>query len=95
MQTQVGRGAGMRTASCSRNSIGSKRRWEGHALALAEALSMRPLAAQCHASLARLAGRGGRRADAGEHLATATAMYRGMGMTYWLEKLARDSGQRR
>jgi tetratricopeptide (TPR) repeat protein len=62
-----------------------------HALALAEALSMRPLAAHGHAGLARLAFRAGRRADAGEHLATATAMYRGMGMTYWLEKLARDT----
>ena len=62
-----------------------------HALALAEALSMRPLAAHCHAGLARLAFRAGRRADAGEPLATATAMCRGMGMTYWLQKLARDT----
>ena len=35
--------------------------------------------------------RAGRRADAGEPLATATAMCRGMGMTYWLQKLARDT----
>jgi hypothetical protein len=52
---------------------------------------MRPVVAHCHAGLARLAFRTGRRADAGERLAIATAMYREMGMTYWLEKLARDT----
>jgi hypothetical protein len=42
-------------------------------------LGMRPLAAHCHAALARL-----RRSD--DHLAIATRMYRDMGMTYWLER---------
>jgi NAD(P)-dependent dehydrogenase (short-subunit alcohol dehydrogenase family) len=34
----------------------------------------------------RRRGDPGRRAQAQEHLATATTMYREMGMTYWLEK---------
>jgi hypothetical protein len=47
---------------------------EGHyrqALALAERLDMRPLVAHCHRGLA--------------HLDVATAMYREMGMRFWLE----------
>ncbi len=61
------------------------RRWLREALALASELHMRPLIAHCHHGLGKL----GRRIDepqAREHLATATAMYREMGMTYWLEK---------
>jgi hypothetical protein len=48
---------------------------------------MRPLAAHCHAGLAKLTRRVGKPQDANEHFATATAMYRDMGMTSWLEKL--------
>jgi tetratricopeptide (TPR) repeat protein len=62
---------------------------EGHyrqALALAEELGMRPLVAHCHLGLGKLYRRPSDRAKAEEHLATATAMYREMGMTYWLEK---------
>ena len=47
---------------------------------------MRPLAAHCHLGLGKLYRRVGKPEQAQEHLATATAMYRGMGMTYWLEK---------
>ncbi len=47
---------------------------------------MRPLVAHCHASLSKLYRRTGKRQEAQEHLATATTMYRKMGMTYWLEK---------
>ena len=46
---------------------------------------MRPLVAHCHLGLGKLY----RRTDeqqAQEHLATATTMYREMGMTYWLEQ---------
>jgi hypothetical protein len=32
----------------------------------------------------------GKREQAEEHLATATTMYRDMGMTYWLEKAERE-----
>ena len=56
------------------------------ALALAEELGMRPLVAHCHLGLATLYRRTDKRQDAQEHLATATMMYRDMGMTYWLEK---------
>jgi hypothetical protein len=47
---------------------------------------MRPFLAHCHLGLGKLHRRVGDRAKAEEHLATATTMYRQMGMTYWLEK---------
>jgi class 3 adenylate cyclase/tetratricopeptide (TPR) repeat protein len=56
------------------------------ALALAEELGMRPLVAHCHLGLGKLYRRTSKREQAREHLATATTMYREMGMTYWLEK---------
>ncbi len=56
------------------------------ALALAEPRAMRPLVAHCHLGLGKLYRRTDRRGQAQEHLATATTMYREMGMTYWLEK---------
>jgi hypothetical protein len=62
---------------------------EGHyrqAMALADERGMRPLMAHCHLGLGRLYHRTDKREQAQEHLATATTMYREMGMTYWLEK---------
>jgi len=56
------------------------------ALVLAETRSMRPLVAHCHLGLGRLNRRTGKRQQAQEHVATATTMYRDMGMTYWLEQ---------
>jgi class 3 adenylate cyclase/tetratricopeptide (TPR) repeat protein len=56
------------------------------ALALAEPRGMRPLVAHCHLGLGKLYRRTGKREQAQEQLATATTMYREMGMTYWLEK---------
>jgi hypothetical protein len=53
---------------------------------LARELGMRPLVAHCHLGVGKLHGRTDKREQAKEHLATATTMYRGMGMTYWLEK---------
>jgi hypothetical protein len=44
------------------------------------------LVAHCHLGLSKLYRRTGQREQAQEHLATATTMYREMGMTYWLEK---------
>jgi hypothetical protein len=55
-------------------------------LALAEPRGMRPLVAHCHLGLGTLYRRTDKREQAREHLATATTMYREMGMTYWLEK---------
>ena len=56
------------------------------ALALATELGMRPLAAHCHLGLGTLYRRTRDGAKAQEHLTTATAMYREMGMTFWLEQ---------
>ena len=56
------------------------------AVALAEELGMRPLAAHCHLGLGRLYGRTGKRQEAQPHLTTAATMYREMDMRSWLEK---------
>jgi tetratricopeptide (TPR) repeat protein len=56
------------------------------ALALAGELGMRPLIAQCHLDLGKLCRRIERAAEAREHLTTAAAMFRDMGMTCWLDK---------
>jgi len=63
------------------------------ALLLAEQNALRPLVAHCHLGLGKLYGRTGKREPAQEHLTTATAMYREMGMTYWLEKAALEIGE--
>ena len=47
---------------------------------------MRPLVAHCHLGLGKLYWRTGKLDQARGYLATATTMYREMGMTYWLEK---------
>lgn len=58
----------------------------GQALALAEALGMRPLIARCHLGLGTLCRRMGKRADARRELETAADLLRSMGMTLWLEQ---------
>jgi tetratricopeptide (TPR) repeat protein len=65
------------------------------ALPLAAELGMRPLVAHCHLGLGKLYRRTGKREQAQEHLATATTMYREMGMTYWLEKAEAEMGELR
>ena len=54
------------------------------ALTLAEKLGMRPLVADCHLGLGTLYRRVGRPQQARAALGTATALYRAMGMTFWL-----------
>jgi tetratricopeptide (TPR) repeat protein len=54
------------------------------ALALAEALGMRPLQAHCHLGLGMLYAATGQREQARTTLATAMALYRDMDMTFWL-----------
>ena len=44
------------------------------------------LIAHCHLGLGKLYRRTGEREQAQEHLTTATARYREMGTTYWLEQ---------
>jgi class 3 adenylate cyclase/tetratricopeptide (TPR) repeat protein len=66
-------------------------RGEAHyrkALTLAEPCGMRPVVAHCHLGLAKLYRRTGKYQQAQENLTTATAMYREMGMAYWLEQAA-------
>jgi DNA-binding SARP family transcriptional activator/tetratricopeptide (TPR) repeat protein len=55
------------------------------ALALAAELGLRPLVAHCHLGLGRLWRTSNPRV-AGEHLSTATTMFREMGMRFWLEQ---------
>ena len=72
-----------RSAVCgAENAAGYYR----EALALAEPRGMRPLVAHCHFGLGKLHRRMGDRKQAQEHLTTAMAMYREMGMTYWPEQ---------
>jgi hypothetical protein len=47
---------------------------------------MRPLIAHCNLGLGKLYRRPGNQQKAKEHLATATAMMRGMEMGLWLEE---------
>jgi hypothetical protein len=72
-------------------------RGEAHyraALALVEPRCIRPLVAHCRLGLGRLHHRTGERRQAREHLAAASRMYREMGMAYWLEKAAAETGAR-
>jgi len=62
-------------------------------LALAEQLAMRPLIAHCHLGLGKLHRRASNHAQAQEHLTIATAMYREMDMTYWLEQVTAETRQ--
>jgi tetratricopeptide (TPR) repeat protein len=54
------------------------------ALAMADALGMRPLAAHCHSGLGTLYSQMGRLEEVRAALSTAIALYRSMEMTFWL-----------
>jgi hypothetical protein len=54
------------------------------ALALAEALGMRPLQAHCHRGLGMLYAATSQPEQARTALSTALAMYQSMDMTFWL-----------
>jgi tetratricopeptide (TPR) repeat protein len=56
------------------------------ALSIATEIGARPLAAHCHFGLGRLHRPAGKGEEAQKQLTTAAAMYREMGMTYWLER---------
>jgi tetratricopeptide (TPR) repeat protein len=58
----------------------------GDALRVADELGLRPIIAHTHLGLGKLYARTGKHEQAHQHLTTATATYREMGMTYWLEK---------
>ena len=63
------------------------------ALALAQDLGMRPLAAHCYVGLARLYRSTAEREKAQDHFTTAMAMYQDMSMPFWLEKAEREAGE--
>jgi tetratricopeptide (TPR) repeat protein len=83
---------GVITSGQEPESVAASDDYYGQSLALAEDLGMRPLVAHCHLGLAKLYLRTDKREQAQEHLATATTMYREMGMTYWLEKAEVELG---
>ncbi len=56
------------------------------ALALANALGMRPLQAHCHRGLGTLYAALGQRQQAHTELATAIELYQAMEMTFWLSQ---------
>jgi tetratricopeptide (TPR) repeat protein len=69
---------------------------EGHyrqALALAEALDLRPLIAHCHLGLGELYRRTSNRPRAREHLTTAGTMFGEMDMRYWRERSEAELGE--
>jgi tetratricopeptide (TPR) repeat protein len=74
--------ADIAAASGAENAQGYYR----EALVLAEPRGMRPQVAHCHFGLGKLYRRRGDCERAQEDLTIATAMYREMGMTYWLEQ---------
>ena len=78
---------------CDPADVGTAKARYGEALRLAEELGMRPLIAHCHFGLAKLNRRMGKAGQAREHLDIATAMYREMEMTYWLEQAAAEMRQ--
>jgi len=55
-----------------------------NAIAIANALGMRPLQAHCHRGLGTLYAATGQRQQARAELSTAIALYRAMQMTFWL-----------
>jgi len=61
----------------------------GAALAAAESLGMRPLAARCHLTLGDLHLRMGRRQQAGSHFSAAAEICRAADMPYWLGQAER------
>jgi class 3 adenylate cyclase/tetratricopeptide (TPR) repeat protein len=63
------------------------------ALALAEPRGMRPLVAHCHLGLAKMHRDRGKREQAHEHLTIASALYREMNMTYWVEQATAEMRQ--
>lgn len=56
------------------------------ALSLGSRFGFRPLIAHCHLGLGTLGRHAGNLQEAERSVATATAMYREMGMLYWLER---------
>jgi tetratricopeptide (TPR) repeat protein len=71
------------TAHPDRGEVDTAEAHYRQALALAEALGLRPLMAHCHFGLGVLYRRIGKRDEAREHLTTAETMFGEMDMLYW------------
>jgi tetratricopeptide (TPR) repeat protein len=65
------------------------------ALILAEPRGIRPVIAHCHFGLGKLYRRSGSRDDAQQHFDMAAALYRDMGMAFWLRELEAESSRSR
>jgi tetratricopeptide (TPR) repeat protein len=71
---------------------GAARRQYDDALALADELGMRPLAAQCHAELGRVLRTAGRGDEASGHLMAAATMCREIGMRFRAGGMEAETG---
>ncbi len=71
-------------ARCDLSQRGQAEDYYRQALALAEALGMRPLQAHCHHGLGTLFAKLGQREQARAELAIAIELYKAMEMTFWL-----------
>ncbi len=72
--------------------IDAARQYFEQALRLATELGMKTMSARCHAGLGTMQLRHGDPARGQEHIAMARAMYRQMGMRYWLDRLDIELG---
>jgi tetratricopeptide (TPR) repeat protein len=63
------------------------------ALSLAGELGLRPLVAHCHLGLGKLWRRAGDGQNGARHLATATEMFRELGMPFWHEKASAEASE--
>jgi tetratricopeptide (TPR) repeat protein len=68
----------------SRPDVATAEAHYGAAMALADALGMRPLQAHCHFGLGTLYAKIGRTEHARAELSTAITLYRAMDMTFWM-----------
>jgi class 3 adenylate cyclase/tetratricopeptide (TPR) repeat protein len=75
---------GESTARHEASDVGPATGHYRQALALAEALGMRPLQAHCHLGLGTLYAQLGQREQASVELSSAIALYRTIEMTFWL-----------
>jgi tetratricopeptide (TPR) repeat protein len=71
-------------AHCTPPDVGAAAPHYRQALALTEALGMRPLQAHCHRGLGRLYAETGQWEQACRELTMAIELYRTMDMTFWL-----------
>lgn len=78
-------GADLAAARGSRSLAEARAGYES-AMALAGELGIRHLVAHCHRGLGDVHERLGTAARAREHRAAAAALYRELGMTFWIER---------